>query len=64
MPSPLWAKVPGAALGPDDVYYRAEDSGADFGEILRRAMSNRTRDTSPTALSPFNIERHVLRCAA
>jgi hypothetical protein len=54
VPSSLWAKVPGAALGPDDVYYRAEDSGVDFGEMLRRAMSNRTRVASPTGAATFS----------
>ena len=25
-------------IGPEHVYYRAEDGGVDFGEVLRRAM--------------------------
>ena len=53
VPPSLFAKVPGAEhLGPDDVYYRAEDSGVDFGEVLRRAMVNRTRVASPTGAVP------------
>ena len=40
-----------------DVYYRAEDTGLDFGEILRGAMvreSNRTRVASPTGFEPVS----------
>ena len=40
-------------LDREDVYYRAEDTGVDFGEVLRRAMeSNRSRVASPTGFEP------------
>ena len=51
------ATVPGAGvIGPEPVYYRAEDGGVDFGELLRRAMVDRDvsrmKVASPTGFEP------------
>ena len=42
-----------------DVYIRAEDTGADFGEVLRKAMtrSNRTNMASPAEPHPASVIR-------
>jgi hypothetical protein len=51
IPKAAWAGTTEGAgvIGPEHVYYRAEDGAVDFGEVLRRAMvdRDRTRVASP-----------------
>lgn len=61
VPRSVWlAKVPGAEqLGPEDVYYRAEDTGLDFGEVLRRATArtDRRNMASPPGTDMCEVNR-------
>ena len=53
-------------MTPADVYFRAEDTGADFGDVLRRAMarSNRMQMASPRDLNKLDRFGGLLRRAA